>query len=121
MRVTTLMLAVLSATLAGCGEEPPPRPVAGGDAKLGKRLIEQYQCSACHTIPGVAGAASNAGPPLQSFARRSYIAGRIPNHAEPLTRWLMDPPAMKPGTMMPQLGVSETEARHIAAYLYTLQ
>ncbi len=117
----TVLLAFLPALLAGCADEARPRPVAGGDAKLGKRLIEQYQCSACHAIPGAAGVASKAGPPLDGFARRSYIAGRIPNLAEPLTRWLIDPPAMKPGTMMPQLGVSEAEARHMAAYLYTLQ
>ena len=121
MRVTTLMLAVLCAALTGCGNEAPVRPVTGGDAKLGKRLIEQYQCTACHAIPGAAGAASNAGPPLQGFARRSYIAGRIPNLPDALVPWLVDPPAMKPGTLMPAMGVSEAEARHMAAYLYTLQ
>ena len=72
-------------------------------------------------VPGAAAAVSNAGPSLEGFSRRSYIAGRIPNLADPLTRWLMDPPAMKPGTMMPNLKVSESEARHMAAYLYTLR
>ena len=117
----TAIVALLSAMLAGCGEQMPVRTVPGGDAKLGKRLIEQYQCGACHAIPGAAGASGNAGPPLRGFARRSYIAGRIPNLADPLTGWLVDPPAMKPGTMMPQMGVSEAEARHMAAYLYTLR
>ncbi len=121
MRVLTLIVAIVSATLAGCGETPPQRSVAGGDAQLGKRLIEQYQCGACHMIPGAAAAVSKAGPSLEGFSRRSYIAGRIPNLADPLTRWLMDPPAMKPGTMMPNLKVSEAEARHMAAYLYTLR
>lgn len=107
--------------LAGCGEQEALRTVAGGNAQLGKRLIEQYQCGACHAIPGVAAAVSHAGPSLDGFARRSYIAGRIPNMADPLTRWLIDPPTMKPGTMMPNLGLSESEARHMAAYLYTLR
>jgi hypothetical protein len=49
------------------------------------------------------------------------IAGRIPNLPDPLTRWLMDPPAMKPGTLMPNVGVSFAEARHMAAYLYTIK
>ncbi len=121
MRVLTIMVVVVTAMLAGCEEEAAVRSVAGGDAKLGKRLIEQYQCGSCHAIPGVAAAVSKAGPPLEGFARRSYIAGRIPNQADPLTRWLTDPPAMKPGTMMPNLSVSTTEARHMAAYLYTLR
>jgi len=121
VRVPFLVVAVVTAMLAGCGEQAVVRPVAGGEARLGKRLIEQYQCGACHAIPGVAAAVSNAAPSLAGFSRRSYIAGRIPNLADPLTRWLVDPPAMKSGTMMPNLNVSEAEARHMAAYLYTLR
>jgi len=56
--------------------------------------------------------------PLADFGKRSYIAGRIPNNQQALTRWLIDPPAMKPGTLMPALGLSEDDARNIAAYLY---
>lgn len=121
MRVFTIMVAAVSAMLAACGDDPRPRRVAGGDIDTGRRLIEQYQCASCHAIPGAAGAASNAGPPLERFARRSYIAGRIPNTPDGLVAWLMDPPARKRGTMMPDLGISDTEARHMAAYLYTLQ
>lgn len=117
----TILLAAMAALLAACSDAPPPRLVAGGDVQHGKRLIEQYQCGSCHAVPGVAGAASTAGPPLEGFGKRSYIAGRLPNLPDELVRWLVDPPAHKPGTMMPNLGVSEAEARHMAAYLYTLQ
>jgi cytochrome c len=121
VRVFIITVAAASAMLSACNDEPQPRQVAGGDAKLGKRLIEQYQCGSCHEIPGVAAATSSAGPPLLGFGKRSYIAGRIPNLPAALTQWLADPPAMKPGTMMPNLGVSEADARHMAAYLYTLK
>lgn len=114
------MVVVVSAMSGACSESPAPRPVAGGNAELGRRLIEQYQCGACHAIAGVAGAGGTAAPALAGFARRSYIAGRLANVPESLVRWLMDPPAHKPGTMMPNLGLSEAEARHMAAYLYTL-
>jgi cytochrome c1 len=33
----------------------------------------------------------------------------------------MDAPKMKPRTAMPDLGLSEQQARDVAAYLYTLQ
>lgn len=121
MRVLTIMAAVAAAILAGCGEKAAPRSVQGGDAVVGKRLLDQYQCGSCHAIPAIPAASGTVGPPLSGFGKRSYIAGRIPNQAPALVQWLIDPPAMKPGTMMPNLGVSDADARHMAAYLYTLQ
>ena len=38
-----------------------------------------------------------------------------------LVAWLMDPPAIDPLTAMPATGISEAEARDVAAYLYTLR
>jgi cytochrome c1 len=38
-----------------------------------------------------------------------------------LTAWLRDPPAIDPATLMPAMGLSEPEARDMAAYLYTLR
>jgi cytochrome c2 len=116
-----LLAGVLCAgLLAACEEKPAPRAVAGGDAAVGKRLVGQYQCGACHVIPEVAAAQGRVGPPLAAYGRRAYIAGGIPNQPEALVRWLVDPPAMKPGTGMPNLGVSADEARHMAAYLYSV-
>ena len=119
-RVLTLVCAC-AALLAACGEEGGPVRVPGGDAEAGKRLVAQYQCGACHAIPGIPGATGEAGPTLERFGRLSYIANGIPNQPARLTAWLRDPPALKPGTPMPALGLSEQEARHMAAYLYTLR
>lgn len=33
-------------------------------------------------------------------------------------RWIRSPDEIRPGTVMPTLGVTEAEARDIAAYLY---
>ena len=111
----------LCLALSGCGERQAPSRVEGGDAARGQQLMAQYQCTACHAIPEVPGAAGNLGPPLDGFGRRSYIAGGIPNTPAALTRWLDNPQALKPGTPMPDLGVSPEEARHMAAYLMSLQ
>jgi cytochrome c1 len=120
-RVSTAPLfLVLLALLAACGDKDAGR-VADGDAATGKRLVTQYQCGACHAIPEVPGAGGDAGPPLEHFGRLSYIANGIPNQPAQLTAWLVDPPAMKPGTAMPALGLTEQEARHMAAFLYTLK
>lgn len=110
--------------LAGCskGQEAVSKPrVAGADAVTGKRLVTQYQCGTCHVIPDVQGAGGDTGPSLEHMARLSYIAGRIPNRPDNMVAWLRNPPALKPGTIMPAMGISEQEARHMAAYLYTLE
>jgi hypothetical protein len=60
------------------------------------------------------------GPPLTSFANRSYIAGQLVNSPDNLIRWIMDPQGVEPGTAMPDLGVIPEVARDMAAYLYTL-
>lgn len=109
------------AWLAACDSGgPAPARVAGGEISRGKLLLAQYQCGACHQIAGVAAARGRLGPPLDGFGQRSYIAGSVPNTPRNLTRWLVDPPALKPGTTMPAMGVSEEDARHMAAYLYSL-
>ena len=61
------------------------------------------------------------GPPLIHWSRRGFIAGELRNTGDNLTTWIMDPKAVEPNTDMPNLGVSEQEARDVAAYLFTLQ
>jgi cytochrome c len=117
----TLGAALCMVLLAGCGGKPKEKQVPGGDAKLGKQLVTQYQCGACHKISEVRGAGGEAGPTLDGFGKLSYIAGAIPNQPDKLVAWLINPPAMKPGTAMPAMGLTEPEARHMAAYLYTLR
>jgi cytochrome c len=95
--------------------------LTGGDPDLGRAAIERYGCGSCHTIPGVRGADANVGPSLQKLAGRTYVAGVLPNTPANLTRWIQDPPAVDDKTAMPNLGITEHEARDIAAYLYTLK
>jgi cytochrome c1 len=98
------------------------REVSGGQPGQGRQVAQsRYGCGACHVIPGLPGAQGQVGPPLTQFARRSLIAGRLPNTADNLVAWLRDPQALEPGTGMPNLGVSEADARDLAAYLYTLR
>lgn len=114
-----LALAGLSLALAACGESPVV-PIRGADPVRGKEAILRHGCVACHTIPGVGGPSSNVGPTLEKIARRAYIGGIVPNVPSEMIRWLSNPPAVDPRTAMPDMGLSEVEARNIAAYLYTL-
>jgi cytochrome c1 len=49
------------------------------------------------------------------------VAGEVPNTPRFMVRWIENPQAIEPGTAMPNLGVSDAQARDIAAYLYTLR
>jgi cytochrome c len=92
-----------------------------GNAERGRRLLAQYQCGSCHTIPGVASAAGTHASTLQGFGLRSYIAGRVVNRPELLARWIAQPHSLVPGTPMPSMGVSAADARDMAAYLLELR
>lgn len=116
-----LSVAAFLALGAGCTERGQAVRVEGGNVDAGKKLVTQYQCGACHAIPGIPAATGDAGPPLETVGRLSYIAGGIPNQPARMVAFLRDPPALKPGTSMPALGLTEQEARHMAAFLYTLR
>ena len=47
--------------------------------------------------------------------------GLLPTRAENLVTWLLDPPRVKPGVNMPALGLTEAEAKAVAAYLLSLK
>jgi cytochrome c len=55
------------------------------------------------------------------IAKRTYVGGILANTPDNMVRWLRDPPGVDPRTAMPNMGVTEADARDIAAFLYTLQ
>ena len=117
MRALILAALVL---IAGC-EKPglnAPLAVPGGDPSRGPQLMRYYGCPTCHTIPGVPTPAGTIGPPLNDFKKRGYIGGVLSNSADNLVQWIHDPQKFSPRSAMPKTGISEEEARHVAAYLY---
>jgi cytochrome c551/c552 len=117
------LFLLATAATSGCthGEADARTLTQGGDAARGKELIRSYGCGSCHSIPRVPGAESTVGPSLQGEATHAYIAGVIPNMPNNMIQWIMDPPSIDEKTAMPNLHVSATDARDIAAYIYTLQ
>jgi cytochrome c len=106
--------------LAACGERlPEHEPLSGGNPRQGRELIARYGCGACHTVPGVPGAEASVGPPLTDLRKRLYIAGRLTNTPENVSKWIRDPRAIDPKSAMPAVGVDAAEARDITAYLYS--
>jgi cytochrome c2 len=94
------------------------RDLTGGNPAHGKALARDLGCTACHVIPGVRGPRSRVAPPLDDFGLRQYVAGATRNTPDHLVRFLQDPRSVAPKTAMPNLRVSESDARDLAAYLY---
>jgi putative membrane protein len=115
---------ILCGILAGCEparERPPMRQVPGGDEARGRTALARYGCGSCHAIPGVHGAVGLAAAPLDYFAERGFVGGVLPNNPDNLVLWIVNPQAVNDRTAMPNLGVTEGDARDMAAYLYTLR
>jgi cytochrome c2 len=109
--------------MRGC-EETAPVQQAGesiGNVENGVALIETAGCGSCHIIPGIDNARGLVGPPLNHMSRRSIIAGLLQNTPANMITWLRAPQSIVPGNAMPDLGLTEQQARDITAYLYTLE
>jgi cytochrome c2 len=91
-----------------------------GDPQSGALYIAQTGCGSCHVIPGIDGADGLVGPPLNQMGRRIFVAGLLRNTPENMMTWLRNPQQIVPGNAMPDMRLTEEQARDITAYLYTL-
>ena len=81
-------------------------------------LLTRYGCAGCHTIPGAPGADGKVGPDLSGLRERVFIGGVLRNTPDDLIQWIVDPQRFSPRSAMPKTGITEAEARDVAAYLY---
>jgi len=90
-------------------------------AQPGRELFQSLSCVNCHTVKGTP-AQGRFGPDLTHIMSRQTIAsGMIPNNVDNLLRWVKDPQEVKPGNLMPNMQLTETENNLIVAYLSTLK
>ena len=120
--IFALLLGIAgSMTFAAWKNDDEAPPGYSGNPRRGKDLIVTYGCPSCHAMHDVALPRGLVGPPLDHIASRSYIAGRFANDEIWMTLWLQYPQKLIPGNAMPDLKVSERDARDLAAYLATLR
>ncbi|RPI21474.1 MAG: hypothetical protein EHM70_25050 [Chloroflexota bacterium] len=104
---------------AGSSTSPPPEsaalPVTGaetadGAVSRGRDLFRNKGCVTCHAndrVEGESGMTNFDAPDLSDYA----------NDHEFLRRWLVDPQAVRPGTAMPNLRLSEEEIEDLIVFL----
>jgi len=95
----------------GGGSTPPPAVSAAATddpEAYGRALFQAKGCVGCHQHNAVnPGSGVPVGPELSS---RSY-------DPDFLRSWLKDPPAVRPGTQMPNLQLSAEEIEALIAFL----
>jgi cytochrome c oxidase subunit 2 len=90
-------------------------------AQQGQLVFSAGACIGCHAIAGTA-ANGKTGPDLTHVGSRTSLAGGMLTNTEGnLRRWLANPPALKPGSIMPNLNLTRTEIDALTAYLQSLK
>jgi nitric oxide reductase subunit C len=96
----------------------PPAPLAvqaaapvpaGSQVAEGQALFQSKGCAGCH---GADAMGTAAAPTLMDVSQKF--------DDEYLEQWLKEPAAVKPGTTMPALGLTDPEIDTLLAYLHTL-
>ena len=102
--------------------EEQRQPAAVSDAgSQGQRIFETTACINCHTVAGTV-ANGHFGPDLTHLMSRDTIAaGAAKNTPENLRQWILNPDAIKPGSLMPAMQLSDQDLDALTAYLETLR
>ncbi|MEE9208146.1 MAG: cytochrome c oxidase subunit II [Gemmatimonadota bacterium] len=94
---------------------------SGALLAAGSRAFMSGGCIACHTIAGTL-ARGVLGPDLTHIGgRRTIASGILENTPEEMARWIRDPQAVKPGVLMPTMGLSVEQIQTITTYLQGLK
>jgi cytochrome c oxidase subunit II len=102
-------------------QQAPAVQPTDASAQQGQQVLLAGACIGCHTIDGTA-AQGKVGPNLTHLASRTSIAGgTLTNTAGNIKRWLANPPAIKPDSVMPNLNLSQSDIDALTAYLQTLK
>lgn len=98
--------------------EDPRKYLSDTNPHEGRKALISYGCGGCHNIPGIGMATGRVGPSLVGIGEQMFLAGNLKNDPENMVRWIRFPQKISHDTAMPDLGVTEAEARNMAAYLY---
>ncbi|HEY0139772.1 MAG TPA: c-type cytochrome [Thermoanaerobaculia bacterium] len=135
-RALTVILAMTPLLLA-CNQKEEKVPVqqpfsttagasgtaaGGGNPQKGLALIGQYGCNVCHIIPGSDGPQGALGPTLAKIGSQgTIVGGTVRITPDILAQYIQEPGSIYPQSTMPPLGMPDSEAQDIAAYLLTLK
>ncbi|HXZ81720.1 MAG TPA: cytochrome c oxidase subunit II [Terriglobales bacterium] len=90
-------------------------------AIAGRRVFESNACMNCHAVAGTS-ADGRFGPDLTHLMSRATIAaGAAENTHNNLRLWIQNPRAIKPGSLMPAMRLSDADLDAVVRYMETLR
>jgi cytochrome c oxidase subunit 2 len=102
-------------------QQPAVQAVQDESAVAGRRVFETTACINCHAIRGTV-ANGRFGPDLTHLMSRATIAsGAAENTPENLRVWLKNPDAIKPGSLMPAMKMTDPELDALVGYMQSLR
>jgi cytochrome c oxidase subunit 2 len=94
--------------------------VVDAGAMAGRRVFESNACMNCHAVAGTP-ADGRFGPDLTHLMSRTTIAaGAAQNTRQNLRLWIQNPSAIKPGSLMPAMKLSDADLNAVVSYMETL-
>jgi cytochrome c oxidase subunit II len=94
---------------------------ATAGATAGRRVFESNACMNCHAVAGTP-ADGRFGPDLTHLMSRATIAaGVAQNTHDNLRLWIQNPSAIKPGSLMPAMKLSDADLDAVVSYMETLR
>jgi cytochrome c oxidase subunit 2 len=106
---------------AWVAEQQKTEQASGASAAEGRRVFESIACINCHTVAGTA-ANGRFGPDLTHIGSRATLgSGIAPNTRDNMRLWIHQPNALKPGVLMPAMGLNEKELDAVTDYMMSLK
>jgi len=102
-------------------QQKPAAPPTAADAAKGAEVFKEKNCVDCHSIAGLMTRGRVAPDLTHVGSRTTLAAGTVPNTPENLTQWLKNPQTVKKGVLMPDIGLSSDQIKHLTAYLEGLK
>jgi cytochrome c oxidase subunit II len=94
--------------------------VEDAGAMAGRQVFEHNACMNCHRVEGTS-ADGRFGPALTHLMSRATIAaGAAENTHDNLRLWIQNPSAIKPGSLMPAMQLSDADLDAVVSYMETL-
>ena len=98
----------------------PAAPPQTDAQKRGLQMVE-YRCGLCHQVRGTTAAAVTRPRPDPSCESADARRRDAAQHPGALSGWIENAQGIKPGSLMPNQGLSGTQLGDVVAYLESLQ